>query len=179
MDRSSIKDAMDNLFAETDKTKSIAILVQPSPDPDCLGAAAGFQLLLKEVYGLHGQIYHHGEVSHPQNKSMVNVLAIELCRADSLIDKDIVATIVIDTDLSNSGFKSDKLLIPDVRIDHHDMTRDDKAKIEDVRSVGASCSIVWEYLDIFIVSLNSSYGSTTVPDDTTISSIIPGSSFVI
>lgn len=150
------KEELDKIFADKDKEIPVAILVQPAPDPDCLGAAAGFQFLLREAYGLSSKIYHKSEVSHPQNRSMVNVLNLELCKKNDLVGEVYSAVVVLDTDLSNTGYKSDNLTAPDVRIDHHSMDRDDKAALEDVRAVGSTCSLVWEYLKALEISLEKS-----------------------
>jgi len=137
---------LDEIFKDADKDKPAAILVHPSPDPDCLGAAAGFSILLKEVYGLSSEIYHFGEVSHDQNKSIKNVLRIPLKDGNDFDPDEVGNIIVLDTDLENSGFKSKKLTKVDVRIDHHNLDRDDKPAYSDVRPVGSTCAIVWDYL---------------------------------
>lgn len=134
--------------------KSVAILVQHSPDPDCLGAAAGMEVLLKERYGLLTDIFHYGEVSHPQNKSMKNILHISLKNGTDFDPSNHCATVVLDTDLSSTGFKSKSFKKVDVRIDHHSMDRDDEPRYSDVRSVGSTCSIIWEYLQEFEVDLS-------------------------
>lgn len=149
------KDKMNEIFGSIDKDDIVGILVQPSPDPDCLGAAAGFSVLLKEIYGLTCKVYHHGAVSHPQNKSMKNILRISLENGEDFNPDDIKITVVLDTDLTNSGFKSETLQTADVRIDHHTLERDEPAKLEDVRAVGSTCSIIWEYLQEFGVSLEN------------------------
>jgi len=147
------KELMDQIFKELPKDKHVAILVQQSPDPDCLGAAAGFAILLSKVYEVESKIYHFGEVSHPQNKSIKNVLHIALQDGSEFVLDDISATVVLDTDLSSTGFKSDELIAVDVRIDHHSMDREDDPRLKDVRKVGSTCAIVWDYLNKFGVDL--------------------------
>lgn len=155
MDPAEIVDKMDDIFGNKTKGSCVALLLQPSPDPDCLGAAAGLSLLLKEVYGLLTMAVHTGEVSHPQNKSLVNILRLGTQRVSSEDFKpsDYDAFIVLDTDLTNAGYKTKELPRPDVRIDHHDMNRDDEAALNDVRQVGSTCSIIWEYLKLFKISI--------------------------
>lgn len=147
------KDKMDEIFKDLDKDSSVGILVQQSPDPDCLGAAAGFAVLLKEVYELSAKIYHFGEISHPQNKSMKNILHISLEDGNDFDPDKVSATVVLDTDLTSTGFKSDNFNRVDVRIDHHSMDRDEEPRLNDVRQVGSTCSIVWEYLNEYQVNL--------------------------
>jgi len=155
------KEKMDSIFKPLKKSLPVAILVQYSPDPDCIGAAAGFSLLLKEVYGLKSNIFHHGKVSHPQNKSMKNILHISMKDGSEFSRKKTSATVVLDTDLTSTGFLSDELTSVDVRIDHHSMDRDNEPQLEDIRPVGSTCSIVWEYLSEFGISLEGHADTAT------------------
>lgn len=155
------KDKMDEIFKPLKKGSSVAILVQHSPDPDCIGAAAGFAVLLEEIYGLKSNIFHYGKVSHPQNRSMKNVLHITMKDGEEFDPDKAVATVVLDTDLTSTGFLSDKLKSVDVRIDHHSMDRDVEPRLEDVRNVGSTCAIVWEYLQEFGVSLEEHADTAT------------------
>lgn len=147
------KEKMNEIFGKLDKDSIVGILIHPSPDPDCLGGAAGTSVWLNEVYGLSSKIFHFGEVSHPQNKSLKNILHIALEDGNDFDTKSVSAVIVIDTDLEGSGFKSVNLTEVDVRLDHHAMDRSNGAKLADVRPIGATCSIVWDYLQAFEVSL--------------------------
>jgi nanoRNase/pAp phosphatase (c-di-AMP/oligoRNAs hydrolase) len=148
------KEKMNEIFASLDKNSTVGILVHPSPDPDALGAAAGFSILLKQAYDLNSKIFYLGTISHPQNKSLKNVLHI-LLEDGKGFDPDMVSTIVVlDTDLTGTGLKDDKLQSADVRIDHHVMDRDDKPRLKDVRLAGATCSIIWEYLKAFDIQLD-------------------------
>jgi nanoRNase/pAp phosphatase (c-di-AMP/oligoRNAs hydrolase) len=155
------KKKMDSIFKtdanpeNAELAKPVAILLQHSPDPDCLGAARGFATLLQTVYGLTSKIYHYGEVSHPQNKSMINVLHIELYNGDDFNLEDHCRTVVLDTDLSSTGFNKRGLQSVDVRIDHHSMDRDEDPQLKDIRpTVGSTCAIVWHYLKEFGVDLS-------------------------
>lgn len=148
------KDKMNEIFENLDKDSIIGIIVQQSPDPDCLGAASGFAVLLKQVYGLNSKIFHLGEISHPQNRSMKNILHITLHDGNDFNIEDFSATVVLDTDLESTGFKTDRFTKVDVRIDHHIMERDEIPTLLDVRPVGATCSIIWDYLNNFDISLD-------------------------
>ena len=147
------KDKLNNIFILDKTDKHVAILIQNPPDPDCLGAAAAFKLLLSHVYELETKIYHFGEVSHPQNKSMVNVLQIDLVSGEEIKPDSICKTVVLDTDLMATGFRNKDITKVDVRIDHHNMDRDEPPELKDIRPVGSTCSIVWEYLKAFEVPI--------------------------
>lgn len=145
------KDKMNDIFGNINDGV-VAILIHPAPDPDCLGAATGFAVLLNEVYKLNSKIFHLGEVSHPQNKSMKNVLHIQLNDGAEFNHENFAAVVIVDTDLEGTGLKIDGFKA-DVRIDHHSMDRSNGATLSDVRMVGSSSSIVWDYLKEFSVSL--------------------------
>ncbi len=147
------KSKMNEIFGNLKKDSNVAILLQMSPDPDCLGAASGMAVLLKEIYNLESKIFHFGEISHPQNKSMKNILHILLNDGHDFHPDDFSATVVLDTDLASTGFQSDNLSKVDLRIDHHKMDRDEEPQLSDVRMVGSTCAIVWDYLKEFNVSL--------------------------
>jgi len=153
MSTDDIKLKMNEIFKDLDAESTVGILVHPSPDPDCLGSAAGMATLLQEVYKLSSKIYHLGEVSHPQNRSMKNVLHISLLDGREFDPADVSAVIVLDTDLEGTGIKSSKLEKVQVRLDHHSMDRTNGAEYSDVRTVGSTCTIVWEYLQAFEISL--------------------------
>ena len=156
------KDKLNKIFEKLDKDSTVAILLQQSPDPDCLGAASGMSVLLKSVYGLNTKIFHYGEVSHPQNKCIKKLLHISLNHGDEFNPSDYSATMVLDTDLTSTGFKSDRFSKIDLRIDHHEMDdRDEEPQLSDVRSVGSTCAIVWEYLKEFNVSLEQEPNAVT------------------
>ena len=146
---------IDELLKAQKPDAVVAILVQPNPDPDCLGAAAGFALLLSEKYSLKSRVFHNGEVSHPQNKSMVNILNLKLSKGELFNIKDYDLSVVLDTDLLNTGFATDNFKSANIRIDHHSMDRDSGISIEDIRPVGATCSIIWEWLKEFSILIEN------------------------
>lgn len=148
-------DKIDEIFLPLEEDTVVAILVQYNPDPDCLGAAAGFSLFLSERYGLKSKTYHLGEVSHPQNKSMINVLHLKLSKGESFDKEKHPVTVVLDTDLTGTGFATEEFTHANIRIDHHSMDRDPNSILEDVRTVGSTCSIVWDWLKDANISLEN------------------------
>lgn len=160
------KQNFEKILQPLKKNAEVAILLQRAPDPDALGAAAGFAMLLKEKFKLNVKTFHFGDVSHPQNKSMKNSLHIPLTKCESIDDFDhskYECKIVLDTDYRSTGFK--KLGTPQlercqIRIDHHQMESED-SDFQDVRSVGSACSIVWQYLREYGVDLNKHTDTAT------------------
>jgi len=146
------KQKMNEIFGRLDKELPVSILIHNSPDPDCMGAAAGLSVLLKHVYGLNSKIFHFGEVSHAMNKSMKNILHIQLNDGNDFEPDKTSGTVVLDTDLSATPFK-EKIKKVDARIDHHRLERDQEPQLLDVRDVGSTCAIIWEYLKEFEIPM--------------------------
>lgn len=142
-----------NRIKSISKDSVVAILMHPYPDPDCLGAAFGVSTILSN-FGVVSKIYHLGEISHPQNKTLRNILKIPLCDGRDLDSEKTNIIITVDTDLIGTGLQSDKLPKADLRIDHHAIDRGNEANISDVRPVGATCSIIWEYFNQLEVSID-------------------------
>jgi nanoRNase/pAp phosphatase (c-di-AMP/oligoRNAs hydrolase) len=146
------KQKMNEIFGSLDKDKPVAICLHLYPDPDAISSAAGFAVLLKDVYGLSSKIYHKGAVSHPQNKTLKNILHIRMEDAESLDINKVSAVVVLDSDIINTGLK-DEVETVNVRIDHHFNDRDCNCLLSDVRVIGATATIIFEYLTAFGIDL--------------------------
>ena len=117
----------------------IAISTHEMPDPDGIGAARGLQWLLMKKFGLSANIYYKGEISHPQNRTMVNMLDIHLHPIEEFEDNDNVKKICIDCTEKNSPFES-----ADIVIDHHRITSN--ADISWIEPVGSASTLVFELI---------------------------------
>ena len=141
------KDAFEAVAKADPQPTTVAIVVHENPDPDCIGSAVGMQKLLKHfVSDVKCTIFYSGEISHPQNKTMMNLLNIQMTdRADAepLTQKSAQVFIVIDTTPERCGLKDINCLLT---IDHHKGDAK-KCVVKDIRSVGSSSAIVWEYLN--------------------------------
>ena len=123
----------------------IAIAMHFVPDPDCIGAAYGMKRIIKEWDSdAIISIIHGGEVSHPQNKTMINVLNLEFTHYDEIEDLSSFADvfIVVDVIPERCGLADVPCLMV---VDHH--KGDTKnAEIKDVRFLGSASTIVWTYM---------------------------------
>jgi len=127
--------------------KKIAIVTHDNPDPDCISSAMGMiRLLSAWNKNIECKIIYSGEISHPQNRTMVNVLSISLVRMSDVenIEEDFDAFIVVDSIPERCLPEKIECLAV---IDHH-RVETKRAKIFDIRTVGATASIIWEYLKI-------------------------------
>ena len=137
------------ISVEGSEPASIAILMHTNPDPDCIGAAKGLEKLLKTWNPNYTvSLIYDGEISHPQNKTMVKVLNLNMTHRDEVggRDEDLKACanyfIVLDVMPERCDMGSAKCLMV---IDHHPVDTK-SAKIKDIRQVGSCCTIVWDYL---------------------------------
>lgn len=150
-------------FEKLDKSKKVAIFTHLTPDPDAIGAAIGLQWFLKKKFSVQSDIFYGGEISHPQNKTLLNVLSVSLSTLDeymSALDeysteeetKSHQKIILVDCTEKNSGVKS-----ADAIIDHHRI----KIKAEDyeytkVKEVGSCCSLVWDLINEHKIDFDNS-----------------------
>lgn len=126
-----------------------AILIHNFPDPDAISSALGVCQFVKMTSGKTPGIYYTGEISHPQNKSMLTLLNLTLEDYEEIpLDKS-AKVVLVDT--NNVGENSNQPLVEPNNvqvvavIDHHKGGHPDGAKV-DFRNVGATASIIWEYL---------------------------------
>jgi len=147
----------------------IAIVMHYVPDPDCIGAAQGMKRILREWnYDSKISIIHGGEISHPQNKTMINVLNFQFTNLDDIEDLPNFADafIVVDVTPERCGMKDIPCLMV---IDHH--KGDTKnAEIKDIRFLGSASSIVWTYMEEIGLELDK----TDEEDSKTATSMLVG-----
>jgi nanoRNase/pAp phosphatase (c-di-AMP/oligoRNAs hydrolase) len=137
----------DLLASRRDEQHIVAI--QDFPDPDAISSALAYREIARQ-FGIHSDIVYDGQISHPENLALVNLLEIELTRfSDKLpLDQYDAASFV-----DNQGATT--RLTPRLRaagvptlavIDHHDPTDLLDPLMADVRPVGAAATIFVEYL---------------------------------
>ena len=132
-----------------------AIVMHPNPDPDAIGSAYGMGRLLHEWNPAIVPSYiYSGEISHSQNTTMANVLELNLVSLDDEIteghtrresdfknDYDII--IAVDASPNRCLPEGVECLFV---VDHH-KGEISNCRITDVRTIGATCSIVWQYFE--------------------------------
>ena len=127
---------------------NIGIVMHETPDPDCIASALGLcKLITSWNPDAKCTFLYSGEISHPQNKTMVNVLNIILTDIGELenVPEAFDAFVVVDTIPERCFGKEAKDYNCILTIDHH-RVESKKSKITDIRPVGSTSSIVWEYL---------------------------------
>ena len=123
----------------------IGIFMHDTPDPDCLGSACGLRKIVSAILPEASfKLVHGGEISHPQNKTMVNVLNIMLTHRDEItnIEEDFDIIFCVDVMPERCGLKDIGCFMV---FDHHKVETE-KAEYMDVRLVGSTATIIWDYM---------------------------------
>ena len=128
--------------------RKVAIVMHENPDPDCIASAIGLSKLLKAWRPEVKCTYlYSGEISHSQNKTLVNVLNILMVNLSEIEDLagsfDVFITVDVMPERALREYLDKEIKIL-MAIDHH-QTETSLAKISDIRQVGATSTIIWDY----------------------------------
>jgi len=135
-------------IAKLDRQDKIAIFTQDNPDPDAIGSAVGISYLIRKIQpSIDVCVYHGAEVSHPQNRTLVNLLNVSMKKVDSKRDYEEYG-LKIFVDVASSGKKNLQStdIVPDIIIDHHEDNPDGSYILKDIRPMGATATIVSDYI---------------------------------
>ena len=149
-------------FLKSGKKDHVAIICHDQPDADCLASAMAMQSIA-EFYGLSSGIYYGGELSHTQNRVMVNVLNISASKIGEDEEDEETRKRIIDifensylvlVDVACFGKQPCETISmfvpkdrePDLVIDHHDLNP--KITCNYIRRPYGACStILFEILE--------------------------------
>lgn len=129
---------------ETTKTlegQKIAIWSHSSPDPDSISSALGLAWLIKKEAGLVADIFYEGVISHPENRSLVNVLNLSFKGGfeEYQDEKDsYVFTFCVDTTEKNLSIDGE--VVPEGIIDHHRVKIDESKYAFTYNSQAGACA---------------------------------------
>ncbi|MFW5803782.1 MAG: DHH family phosphoesterase [bacterium] len=123
----------------------IAIVTHRNPDPDGISSAMGFARILKTWNpDLYINYLFSGDISHAQNKTLVNIFDLSMTNIEDVenLNESFDFFITVDTTAERS--------LPDdipclYTIDHH-RSETKRAEFTDIRYVGATASIICDYL---------------------------------
>ena len=125
----------------------LAVVMHDNPDPDAIASALGLVRMAARV-GLSADACYFGNISHQENRAMVNLLDIELVALDdaSAIDEyGGVALVDHSRPGINDGLLEDTEV--DIVVDHHPPRAPVEAHFVDLRrDIGATSTLVSDYL---------------------------------
>lgn len=138
-EENTIKKIIKKIKSLDSNKNKIAIFTHDSPDPDSIGSARGLQWLLSKKFSIPSCIYYQGEISHPQNRTMVNILDVHLHKFEEFEDNQDILKISVDC--TEKNIYIDNI---DIAIDHHRVTSD--AKIGLIEPIGAASTLIHEII---------------------------------
>ncbi|HAA54174.1 MAG TPA: hypothetical protein DCE42_05430 [Myxococcales bacterium] len=150
---SKFRDIIENLPPYT----KIAILTQDNPDPDAMGAAFGVAYLCRHLNPeLQGtDIFYGGTISHPQNRTMVNILGLPMRKMKQFNKDDYQIVVLVDVASTGKKNLQSTDVKPDIIIDHHRDDPEGDYMLKDIRPIGAASSIVTSYFREFGIDLET------------------------
>ncbi|WP_435157756.1 DHH family phosphoesterase [Haladaptatus sp. DFWS20] len=141
---------------------SLGIVGHTNPDPDCIASALALKQLAMHADTDDVAIFYDGEISHQQNRALINLLDIELnhISTDESVDSYSSLALVdhahIDPEIPRAPGSEIAIII-----DHHPVTDDPEATFTDIRpEYGATTSILIDYLRELELEPSSRLAST-------------------
>jgi len=139
---------IETLIIEPLKEHKAAIWIA-GPDPDAIGSAVGLQWLLKQK-GIVSDIWYSGVISHPQNRTMVNLLNVKLSNAleEEYEADNYLTKFCVDCTPKNINFPKNVDSKIDVIIDHHpkNLKSEEGFQLVDMRSTGSCGAIIYDWI---------------------------------
>ena len=154
-------EALTGIFKDYDK--EILILIHNFPDPDAIASGIGMQAVLRLLDLKPGPVYYSGEISHPQNRSLVTLLNISVLNYEKEPFEDGLWGICVDMngvgqDTNQPHISTQNVTVKAV-VDHH-KAKHSKDTLVDNRFVGATSSIIWDYLKKLDYNFKTEEGAT-------------------
>jgi nanoRNase/pAp phosphatase (c-di-AMP/oligoRNAs hydrolase) len=142
------KSRLQRLDAVLEGARSMLIIVQNTPDPDAIAAAAALRELANERHDIACSIGHTGAVWRAENVALIKYLSLKTRDLAELDLERFDRLCMVDAQPGAGNVSFDSSIRLDVVIDHHPIRRETRsARFTDVRSrYGATSSILYEYL---------------------------------
>jgi nanoRNase/pAp phosphatase (c-di-AMP/oligoRNAs hydrolase) len=126
------------------------VAMQDFPDPDAISSAMTYREIGRR-YGIEADIVYDGEISHPENRALVNLLDVEVLRYSRDLPLESYSAAVFVDNQGTTTQLTDRLRnagVPTLAvIDHHDPQDMLDPVFADVRPIGAAATIFAEYLE--------------------------------
>ena len=133
--------------------KALTIFLQDNPDPDAI--ASGLTLKhISKFYDVESNIYYGGDISHQKNKTLINLLNIDLIKAKTKeevmqIVKSAGKIALIEASIpSKNNILPEEGVIPNLIFDHHQVDMSSvKGDFIDIQpKIGATSTIMTKYI---------------------------------
>lgn len=133
----------------------LAIVLQDNPDPDSIASSLALQNYVQS-FDVESDLIYGGRIGHQQNRALVNTLNAGMIRAEDVDMHDYDAHALVDVaTYGNCSLPED--IVPTIIIDHHSAISDKlEAKYEDIIQVGATATIMSNYLKYSDIEIGES-----------------------
>jgi len=126
---------------------TLAVVMHDNPDPDAIASALAL-VRIADLVGVDAVPCYFGEVSHQENRALINLLDLSLRNLEpgaTMDEYDGIALVDHSRPGVNDGLAPDTRV--DIAIDHHPPRAPVEARCLDLRSgVGATSTLLTEYL---------------------------------
>jgi nanoRNase/pAp phosphatase (c-di-AMP/oligoRNAs hydrolase) len=126
----------------------LAVVMHDNPDPDAIASAVALVTIAESV-GVDADACYFGEISHQENRALVNLLELDLRNVESAeVIEEYAGVALVDHSRPgvNDGLDPDTEV--DIVVDHHPPRAPVEARYVDIRSdVGATSTLLAEHLD--------------------------------
>lgn len=123
----------------------VAIFTHPHPDPDAIGSMMGLKWMFSK-FGVAADLFYAGAISHPQNRSMVNLLDPDLHAIESYVSESYSLNITVDCIPENAACPGGDCKF-DIVIDHHkDIPRNFDGLYINFKA-GSACATIFSIIE--------------------------------
>lgn len=138
----------DRFLAGLENAARVTFVTHVHPDPDSLGSMMGLAHLVETKLGLPTRLTRDGLISRAENRTMVDLLKVDLIPVEEIAWTKDDAVVMVDSQPNTGRHTFDDALPLYAVIDHHVTPGDlDDVAFIDVRSrYGATCTLVTKYL---------------------------------
>lgn len=141
---------------EANKDKKLAIIVHDNPDPDAISSALALKTIARS-FNVISNIIYHGEIGHHENKAFVNLLGIDLYRAEDIVLNEYEALALVDCSVPGANNFLPSETHVNIIIDHHPLPDSEiNSELIDIRPhVGAAATILTKYLQELNIDIDN------------------------
>lgn len=155
-----------------DMEGTLGVILHDNPDPDAIASGVALSTLARSV-GTDANACYFGEISHQENRALVNLLDLELHQLDEVEEiEEFDAIALVDHSLPGVNDQLPEATEIDIVIDHHPSPGPVEGRHVDVRSdVGSTSTMLVEYFDRLDIPINEGtatallFGIRTDTDD--------------
>ncbi len=139
----------------------IAIVLQTNPDPDGIASGVALKRYAK-AFGIDADIIYDGSIGHQQNRALVNLLDLNLLRAEDIKFNNYTAFALVDV-ATHANCALPKDILPTIVIDHHPVPSSEvRARYQDITVVGSTSTLLTNYLRYAAVAIDGATAAALV-----------------